>query len=67
MEAMDPGSGSLYKVITWARADDAVSWPEEWPEGWADRVRTEENWGLFFPEEGYTPNAGKTAYLAFAK
>ena len=67
MEELDPGSGSLYKVITWARTDDAVAWPEEWPEGWADRVRTEENWGLFFPSEDYTPNAGKTAYLAFAK
>ena len=67
MEALDPGNGSLYKVITWSRADDAVTWPEEWPEGWADRVRTEENWGLFFPEEGYTPNAEKPAYLVFSQ
>lgn len=67
MEELDPGSGSLYRVITWGRADRAVAWPKEWPEGWADRVRTEENWGLFFPSEDYTPNSDKTAYLAFAK
>lgn len=65
MEKLDPGSESLQKVITWDRADDAVSWPEIWPEGWADRVRTEENWEMFFPSEGYTPNDGKTAYIAF--
>lgn len=65
MEELDPGSGSLYRVITWGRADNDVTWPAEWPGGWADRVRTEENWGLFFPSESYVPNAGKTAYLAF--
>lgn len=65
MEGLDPGSGSLYRIIAWAPPTHAIAWPEEWPEGWADRVRTEENWGLFFPAEDYTPNAGKTAYLAF--
>jgi hypothetical protein len=65
MEELDPGSGSLYRVVTWAPPDQTVVWPETWPDDWADRVRTEENWGLFFPSEDYTPNSDKTAYLAF--
>ena len=65
LEELDPGSGSLYRVVTWRASRHPVLWPEEWPEGWADRVRTEENWELFFPSEEYTPNTEKTAYLAF--
>ena len=67
MEELDPGSGSLYRIITWSPPDHPVPWPETWPAGWALRFRTEENWALFFPEEGYTPNAGKVAYLAFVQ
>ncbi len=65
MEKLDPGCGSLYKVITWAPPDHPVTWPEDWPVGWAVRIRTEENWALFFPREDYTPNEKETAYLAF--
>ncbi len=65
MEALDPGSGSLYRIITWTPRDHPIRWPESWPEGWADRLRTEENWQLFFPSEDYVPNADKTAYLVF--
>ena len=67
MEVLDPGSESLCRVITWETPTHPVPWPDTWPEAWADRVRTEENWALFFPSEDYTPNAGKTAYLVFAK
>ena len=66
MEALDPGSASLNRVITWTRRDHAIQWPAAWPEGWADRLRTEENWSLFFPTEDYVPNSDKPAYLAFA-
>ena len=65
MEALDPGSEALYRVLTWDPAEAAFAWPSDWPEGWADRFRAEENWGLFFPDEAYTPNESKTAYLAF--
>lgn len=65
MEALDPGSESLYRVITWTPRTHPIVWPQTWPEDWAVRLRTEENWGLFFPTEDYTPNAGKTAYLVF--
>ena len=66
MEELDPGSGSLYKVISWASPSRTVAWPAEWPEDWADRVRTAENWELFFPDEDYSPNAEKPACLVFA-
>lgn len=65
MEALDPGSESLYRIITWAPKDHPVSWPESWPADWADRLRTGDNWALFFPNEDYVPNVGKTAYLVF--
>lgn len=67
MEELDPGSGSLYRVISWEPPTHPVAWPENWPTGWAVRLRTEENWGLFFPVEDYTPNADKPALLAFAR
>lgn len=66
MESLDPGSESLYRVITWAPRAHPIAWPQTWPEDWAIHLRTEENWGLFFPAEDYTPNEGKTAYLVFA-
>jgi len=65
METLDPGSGSLYRIITWAPRDHAILWPESWPEGWDLRLRTGENWRLFFPDEDYVANASKTAYLIF--
>lgn len=67
MEELDPGSGSLYRVMSWTPPTHPIPWPKTWPAGWALRFRTEENWALFFPEEGYTPNAGKVAYLAFVQ
>ena len=67
MEALDPQSGSLYRIITWAPRPKPVAWPAEWPADWAVRLRTEENWALFFPTEGYAPNAEKPAILAFMK
>ena len=67
MEELDPGSGSLYRVVSWEPPSQPVSWPGTWPAGWAIRFRTEENWALFFPSEDYTPNEGKTAYLVFAQ
>ena len=67
MEALDPQSGSLYRIITWAPRPKPVAWPTEWPADWAVRLRTEENWGLFFPTEGYAPSADKPAILAFMK
>ena len=67
MEELDPGSGSLYRVVSWTPPTHPIPWPKTWPAGWALRFRTEENWVLFFPEEGYTPNAGKVAYLAFVQ
>ncbi len=65
MEELDPGSGSLYRIITLEPPTHAVVWPESWPVGWAVRIRTEENWALFFPVEDYTPNEDKPAWLAF--
>ena len=66
MEALDPGSESLYRIISWDRLQRNVAWPAEWPDGWAERLRSQKNWGLFFPDEDFTPNAEKTAYLVFA-
>ena len=66
MEALDPGSENLYRIITWAPKDHPIRWPESWPADWADRLRTGEGWALFFPDEDYVPNAGKTAYLVFS-
>ena len=65
METLDPGSESLYRIITWAPKDHPIRWPETWPEDWADRLRTGAGWALFFPDEDFVPNADKTAYLVF--
>lgn len=65
MEVLDPGSGSLYRIITWAPKDHPIRWPESWPADWADRLRTGESWALYFPDESFVPNADKTAYLVF--
>ncbi len=65
MEELDPGSGNLYRIITVDQPERPVVWPEEWAEGWAERMRTGENWALFFPDEDYTPNAEKSAWLVF--
>lgn len=65
MEELDPGSGSLYRIITWSPPDHPVKWPETWPEGWALRLRTEENWSLFFPAEDYVPSSDNPAWLVF--
>ena len=66
MEELDPGCGSLYKVISWAPRSKPIDWPSEWAEGWAARIRTEENWGLFFPAEDFVPAADAPALLVFA-
>lgn len=65
MEAIDPGSENLNRIITWAPKDHPIAWPDAWPEGWADRIRLEENWQLYFPTEDFVPNADKSAYLVF--
>ena len=65
LEALDPGSTSLYRIITWDSAKQVVSWPADWAPDWAERMRDQENWRLFFPDEDYVPNGEKTAYLVF--
>lgn len=65
MAQLDPDSESLYRIITWAPRAQPVQWPGSWPEGWAVRLRTEENWALFFPEEDYAPSGEKPACIAF--
>ncbi len=67
MEALDPQSGSLYRIITWAPRAKPIAWPTDWPADWAVRLRLEENWELFFPTEDYAPSAEKPAMLAFMK
>ena len=66
MEALDPGSESLYRVISWAPRSKPIAWPEQWPEAWAARLRTQENWELFFPTEDFVPSADAPAWLVFA-
>ena len=65
MQELDPGSGSLYGIITWAPRQQAIAWPASWPKGWAVRFRTGENWSLFFPEETDTPEPDEMAFLVF--
>ena len=65
METLDPGSGSLYRVITLAPGERSIRWPAAWPADWDIRFRIAENWRLFFPSLDYVPNAEKPAYLVF--
>ena len=65
LEALDLGSTSLYRIISWDRSKRSVNWPADWAPDWAERMRDQENWRLFFPDEDYVPNGEKTAYLVF--
>ena len=66
MEELDPESGALNRIVTWAPRTAEIVWPEAWPEDWAVRLRTGENWALFYPEEDFIPEAGDLALLIFA-
>lgn len=66
MEELDPESGALNRIVTWAPRTAEIDWPENWPEDWAVRLRTGENWALFYPEEDFIPEAGDLALLVFA-
>ena len=66
MEELDPESGALNRIVTWAPRTAAIDWPEDWPDDWAVRLRTGENWALFYPEEDFIPEAGDLALLIFA-
>ena len=55
MEALDPGSEALYRVITWAPRAELTAWPEDWPADWAQRMRSGEGWTLYFPDENWSP------------
>lgn len=65
MEQIDPNSGCLNRIIRWRPNVREILWPETWPERWALRLRTGENWALFFPAEDYRAADGDLAYLAF--
>ena len=66
MEELDPDSGALNRIVTWAPRTAEIDWPEAWPEDWAVRLRTGENWALFYPEEDFIPEAGDLTLLIFA-
>lgn len=66
MEELDPESGALNRIVTWAPRTAEIDWPEDWPEDWDVRLRTGENWALFYPEEDFIPEAGDLALLVFA-
>ena len=66
MEELDPESGALNRIVTWAPRTAEIVWPEAWPEDWAVRLRSGENWALFYPEEDFIPEAGDLALLIFA-
>ena len=66
MEELDPESGALNRIVTWAPRTAEIDWPEDWPEDWAVRLRTGENWALFYPEEDFIPEGGDLALLIFA-
>lgn len=66
MEELDPDSGALNRIVTWAPRTAEIDWPEAWPEDWDVRLRTGENWALFYPEEDFIPEAGDLTLLIFA-
>ena len=65
MEELDPGSGALNRIITWGEAAKPVDWPTDWPEDWAERLRSGESWGLYYPAEDFIPRQDAAAYLVF--
>ena len=67
MEELDPGSECLYSIITWSVSAKRISWPAGWPVGWAARLRTGENWELFFPSEDYAPKQSDPVLLLFPR
>lgn len=66
LEALDPQSGSLFRVITWDAAAAPVSWPESWEKDWPLRLRNAENWTLFYPSEDYVASPAAQAWLVFS-
>ena len=65
LEELDPGSGSLCRIITWEDGTDPVRWPEIWPEDWESRFLARDNWALFLPAEDALPKAEAPACLVF--
>ena len=65
MEALDPGSSNLYRIIRVSQVREPIVWPESWPSDWADRLRTQENWALFYPAEDFVPQPDAPALLVF--
>ena len=65
MEEIDPDSGALHSIITFAPRTEPVEWPEDWPEDWDLRLRTGENWALFYPDEQFVPAKDDLAFLVF--
>ena len=69
LEALDPGSEALFRVIRFPGSSPAAlapeAFPAAWPEDWAEAFLQAENWGLFFPEEDYVPHADSETWLVF--
>ena len=69
MEALDPDSEYLYRVVTFRDREPEPlplsAWPKTWPELWAERLLRQENWALFLPSEESSPRAADTAWLVF--
>ncbi len=62
-QELDPESRCLTTIITLDPDAPAVQWPDSWIAGWAQRLRLEENWALFFPTQDYTPSSDDPARL----
>ncbi len=69
MEALDPGSEVLYRVITFRDREPGAlpetAFPADWPAGWSERLLQAESWALIFPAEDFVPAASDPAWLVF--
>ena len=63
MTEFDPAHDCLTTIVTLEKERRLSTLPDCFPEDFAEAFFAEENWSLYYPREGYTPQHGAPAWL----